>query len=325
MQSGIALAIVLLANAAMTVLARSSLPRRELASIPASRGVTDLFLGHSLIEAALDSTAFMRSLPGSRVLNLALQGTSPVEHYLMYLAAGGVNAPRVHYGFFDLQLTELPRADVGGINGNRAVVYFLFPDTARRYLAENDGWARLKLMVAAQIPMVAYRGSIWGRVNQFRHRLSSVGVPPARANRFGNGVDFDEWELFIQTTFGDRLTKAVRGKRPLSPAVLATLRLAKRRREVIYFIIMPMPSRHRERFYATAEWKTYAGYVEALIVQEGGRFLDASTWMDDSLFGDAMHLNPSGAAEFSSRFAKYLSVDAARSGELLPRGSGAGH
>src|SRR5437870_621740 len=90
--------------------------RQLLALVDRLPARTDcLFLGNSLVAAGCDTAAFASAWPGPqecpKSANLALGGTSPVEHYLILKRALSqpLHPKFIIYGFFDDQLNSRPR------------------------------------------------------------------------------------------------------------------------------------------------------------------------------------------------------------------------
>jgi hypothetical protein len=73
----------------------------------------------------------------------------------------------------------------------------------------------------------------------------------------------------------------------------------------VVMVLMPMPGRYRDRFYATSEWQRYVAYVAGEIRRQGGVYLDASDWVEDNGFADAVHISPDAARAFSTRLAAW--------------------
>ena len=69
-------------------------------------------------------------------------------------------------------------------------------------------------------------------------------------------------------------------------------------------VLMPMRASHRSRFYATPAWSAYTDDLRVQMRAAGVDFLDASDWIGDDGFGDALHLGANGAAEFSRRLGR---------------------
>ncbi len=69
---------------------------------------------------------------------------------------------------------------------------------------------------------------------------------------------------------------------------------------------MPVPQRHRDRFYSSDAWRAYRDYLSSKIAAAGGGFVDASDWLEDEHFEDPIHANVIGAKVFSERLANHI-------------------
>lgn len=294
----------MLANFGTLLMARSSLPMRLLRSIEQGNGVTDVFLGSSVMEAAVDPSAFMEKIPASKTLNLALGGTAAVEHYLFLLAAERLKPKRITYGFYDTQLTDPSLGHLGATLGYRSVVYYLYPDTAQLYYAGNDGILRAQMALASHVPMYVFRMSVWGRVALLRQRLRRIGVHDRSNDPYGMAARFARLEQMNFQSF-PRIIAVANGA-PLNPAIQGMLSAADTLHASMFVIAMPMTTRHRMQFYDSPGWRSYLVHVDSLVTGRGGRFIDASDWIPDSEFSDALHITRRGSAEFSSRLAAMM-------------------
>jgi hypothetical protein len=83
------------------------------------------------------------------------------------------------------------------------------------------------------------------------------------------------------------------------------VRLAREHGTKVILVEMPMPSRHREVFYASPVWSQMRAYLQKLAAADGASYVAASDWVhDDAKFEDATHLNEAGAKVFSSELAR---------------------
>ncbi|MEP6506588.1 MAG: hypothetical protein ABJC63_00070 [Gemmatimonadales bacterium] len=303
------LGIIVLVNIAVPFLARSSSPRQRLKTIQESGPVTDLFFGNSLIDAGVDARAFELGFPGRKAVNLGLGATAPVEHYLMLLASARLRPSAVYYGFVDTELTDSIRADFSALSGNRAMVYYVYPDTAIRYYASESHGLEFLLRLGRLIPMVVDRTAIWGRVEKLRRRIERIGLPAEATSRFGRDKDFAEVAALGAASFRSHIGLAVARRRPLTAPILGFIQTVHRRGAAVVFIAMPMPTTHRLPRYGLVEWANYKGYIQRLLEAQGARLIDATDWVPDDGFLDPFHLAPSGAAIFSRRLGQTLGSD----------------
>jgi hypothetical protein len=302
-QVALALAVLAAANAAVAWLARNSVPRQVLRRGASSPPATDLFLGNSTMAAGLDESAFAAILPG-RPLNLGMSG-SPVEHLLIYRQQGRHRGARVYYGAFDTQLTDPPSGGWGDLIGNRAMAYYVEPEVSIRYYAPREPVRALLHRLAGRFPALAERAALWVKVENLRRALGELGMPKKAVNRFGRAEDFALLEGDL-SGFRARCAEAVARDAPLSGPVRELFALARDAGGGLYVVEMPMPSRHRRRYYATPEWPAYRAHVEALVARAGGVVVPASDWVGDDGFIDALHLNAEGARAFSRRLARWV-------------------
>jgi len=273
-----------LLNVAIVRLTANSLPRQVLRRIAESANVTDLFVGNSVMVAALDRAAFEAARPGTRALNVAVGSTSPVEHDLFVHRALRLAPQRVYYAFFDSQLTRPVPSRWRDLSGTRAMVYYVDRERAIRLME---------------------RATLWAAVERARRRLAGFGAPPQEVGRFGRTADFagleDDPDVFRQYC-----ADVVAHRTPLLAAVRDLFETVRDARAELIVIEAPMTSSHRRRFYDTPEWEAYRAYVRSETERFGGRFVDASDWMVDAAFEDAVHLSAAGATTFTTRLALRL-------------------
>jgi hypothetical protein len=300
-QAAACLAVLLLANLAVQRLSRNSVPRQVLRSVAQTDEATHVFFGNSLMASGLDPAEFARGRPDCRPLNLGMGASSPVEDLILLRSAKKYRAAVVVYGYFDRQMTDPVSRRWGDLFGNRAMGYYAGLDTAVKYYAAGDPWLAFEMRATAAVPFLVERGAVWGKVETLRRRLGGLGLPAVAENQFGRAGDFAALEASDPQEFADRAASDARDEVPLSPAVAEFVRLAQERHAGLVVVEMPVPSDHRRRFYAGPEWAAYREHVAALIRQAGGRHVDASDWVPDGGFSDALHMNETGAAQFSRR------------------------
>jgi hypothetical protein len=63
---------------------------------------------------------------------------------------------------------------------------------------------------------------------------------------------------------------------------------------------MPIPPLHRRTYYSRPEWSTYKEHLGERLTAAGVELLEAEDWVPDpASFGDAVHMLPRGAKQFS--------------------------
>jgi len=301
----LAAAALVAINAAVTLMARTSVPRQLLRHGEQSDPATDLFLGNSTMAAALNERVFAVVKPG-RPLNLALGATGPVEHCLIWRLQSKHRVADVYYGFFDSQLTDPLHGTWETLVGNRAMAYYVDPDTAIDYYARESPFKALGMRLTANVPVMVERLAIWSKVEKLRRAIGEIGMPKRDVNRFGRADDFTLLEADSKE-FARRCERAVAERQPLSPPIAEIIDTTRVNGARIRVVEMPMPAEHRRRLNSSHEWRSYRNHVIELIHNAGGDYVDASNWIDDVGFADNVHLNAAGAAQFSTRLGKWAS------------------
>lgn len=281
-----------------------------------------IFLGNSLVEAGCDLEAFRSAWPGAqprlRSMNLALGGTSPVEHCLILKHAleRPVRMKYLIYGFFDDQLNAPPKGGWADLVGNRALSYH-FPAASASFYAPGSSIKRIELELCGRLPMVAERSSAWTKIELLRRSLEEVGMPKKKTNRYGRVDDFSGLEAADIKSFNERCDAVVNGRAEFSSPIQAIIKLARDRGAKVIFVEMPMPAKHRDTFYASPSWTKMREHLESLAAGTGTFYLSASDWItDDRKFEDATHLNEEGAKDFSAQLAAAISKIAPHSNEM---------
>lgn len=300
-------AMVFIANIAVMALARNSNPRQLLRK-DAPPPATHLFFGNSTTAAGFDEHAFAQAYGDCRPLNLGIGSTSPVEHYLLFRSWSSRSGVVVGYGFFDLQLTDVPEGSWGSLIGNRAMAYYIEPELAVSLYAHDSVVRAATMRLVGRVPMLVERLTVWAKVERVRRRLGEIGFPQAARNQFGRVDDFTQLEL-DEGEFRRRCAEAVELSRPLSVPVARMLSETISNGGQFVFVEMPMPAEHRSRYYSCPEWQTYRNYLRVMIARAKGRYVAAADWILDIGFSDPLHLNESGAREFSQRLARELTID----------------
>jgi hypothetical protein len=305
----ISLAVFGVFNIAVARMSRHTIPRQVARRIDEMPVLNCLALGNSLMQAGFDETAFeaASAQPGRVVksVNAGLGSSSPVEHLLLARRAyrGHRTLDNVFYGFFDFQLTVLPRTAPPDLIGNRAMLYYFEPSIVPGYYAWS--WPdRLSFHAMRFFPALVERGVIWEKLELVRRRMAKIGMPAERTNRFGNVTDFELLESDSAAAFEGECERQIANHVEFARPIADMIRLAKERGSHITMVEMPMHPYHQRRFYQTAEWQRYRAYLRNISEREGAGYIEASEWLqDEESFSDHLHASPSGAAVFSRRLA----------------------
>jgi len=184
------------------------------------------------------------------------------------------------------------------------MVYYVDRERAIRLMG-RDGPSAWQVRLTSWLPMVVERATLWAAVERARRKLAGFGAPPPEIGRFGRTADFagleDDPDVFRQYC-----ADVVAHRAPLLAAVRDLFETVRDARAELIVIEAPMTSSHRRRFYDTPEWEAYRAYVRSETERFGGRFVDASDWMVDAAFEDAVHLSAAGATTFTTRLALRL-------------------
>jgi hypothetical protein len=308
-------------NTAIHLGARKSQHGRLLARIESIPPGTDcVFLGNSLVEAGCDMSAFQSAWPNPgkapSAINLALGGTSPVEHCLILKHALKrlPNPKCLIYGFFDDELNAPAEGKWRDLVGNRALSY-RFPEEAAAFYWPGSRLGAWQMRIAGHIPMLAERSLPWGKVELLRRRLEDIGMPKQKTNRFGRTQDFAALEPKDLTAFNSRCEAALGNRKGFSAPVQEIIRLAQERGAKVILVEMPMPSRHRQTFYSSPSWARMQDYLQSLAARQQALYISAGDWIaNDGCFEDATHLNEKGAQIFSHKLALAIASDMEVSG-----------
>lgn len=309
---GVAVLVLLGYNGLISRLATQSQRQRAvaaLAHLPANADV--VFLGNSLMEAGGDPIAFGAAAGAQHPtppLNLALGATSPVEHCLIWqnALARDLHPRWLIYGYFDDQLNAMPSGDWADLVGNRAISYY-FPAQAAELYAPGSSLKRWELLMTGSVPIVSERSSLWTLVERWRRSLEAIGLPAQKTNRFGRVNDFGPTGPDEIASFNRRCGAITEQQSPFVEPIRQIIKLAQEHHVQVIFVEMPMPSRHRQTFYATPVWQLLRQQVQKQTQESGALYLNASEWVNnDAQFEDAMHLNQEGARVFSTRLADTL-------------------
>lgn len=279
------------------------------------------------MEAAADPVAFSaacrEALDWSPSMNAGLGGSKVSEHCLVleHLLESAPSLRAVFYGFYDDLPTAPVPSELRELGGNRALV-FLYPKRAAELLYPSDAFARWRLQLVARVPVVAERLAIWVKVERVRRRLAAIGLTSEENNPFGRAADFAAVEPADVPSFELALSVAANERRPFNFPLQQIMQQCRQRGVKFYFIAMPVPSRHRNLFYANSAWRDYREHVRSLTADGGGTFIDSSDWVPDENFYDPLHADAKGAAIFSRRLADELCSQSAVPPKVEPARSG---
>ena len=302
---GLAAALLIAFNLFVQHVARNSVPRRMVRQIDATRGITHLALGNSLIAAGFDAPVFDASMAPEPVVafNGGLGASGTVEHLMLLQRAlrDASTVKVVIYGFYDFQLTDAPSATLTDFFGNRAVAFYLNPGLALRSY-EMSPRDRLEFNLLRHVPMVVERAGIWANVERMRREMGEIGMPPEETNRFGRVADFSLLEARSPAEF---LSQCELGQKAgLSQPVLEIIADAHARGAQVVIVEMPVHPYHRSHFYALGAWEKYRDHLLKLVEAQNATYLNAADWIDGaSEFADHLHLTPAGAQDFSRQLA----------------------
>jgi len=77
----------------------------------------------------------------------------------------------------------------------------------------------------------------------------------------------------------------------------------------VVLVEMPLPLRHQQLFYDTAEWSHLKQWNQILAARRQAAYISAADWVPtDDAFDDFLHMNKKGARLFSARLAQELST-----------------
>jgi len=313
---GVLLGALVVFNGIIDLMARSSQRGRLLQQIARISPATKcLFLGNSLMEAGMDTSAFQSgwrdTARAPSVINLALGGTSPAEHsFILERALQRVDHPNyLIYGFFDDQLTGPQQGRLSDLVGNRALSYY-FPKQAAGYYSPGSKLRAWQLGFIGHIPMLAERSMLWSRIELLRRALGDIGLPKQKANRYGRVQDFAALEPKDAASFQERCESVVREQKDFSAPVRDIIQRSQEHGAKAILVEMPLPSRHRQTFYSSSAWQDMQRHLRSCAVKQHALYVSASDWIqDDDCFEDATHLNEKGAQLFSRKLAAALSRD----------------
>ncbi len=291
-----------------------SVPRLMIRELRNQPRVDVLFLGNSLMAGGLNLDTFRSNWPvrtkADNLYNAALSASTTVEQDLLaresFRRHGEIKY--VVYGFFDDQLTYLPRARWTDLEGNMSMAYYVEPEIGASYYFPPEALLnRACFRAVGWIPMLREHSQLWKYVERWRRTCSELGMPAVKTNRFGRANDFQKLLVQNPAIFSNICDEVVAHATPFAPPVEEIFDLATKHGAKIYMVEMPVPSKHRRDYYETSGWRKYQNYLHEKFKARGIEYIEASDWVkDDQKFLDHLHLNEDGAKRFSQRLAAEL-------------------
>jgi|KBSMisStandDraft_5_1062788.scaffolds.fasta_scaffold06481_4 hypothetical protein len=300
----VCLAILAAGNFVVQRLTAHTVARRILADTRAASPSQIIALGNSLMRSGFIPDSFgppASPQDSSPAFNLAMGASTPVEQLLLFRAGlRSFSKPRLLlYGFYDFQLTDPVAFANADLVGNHDILYYQEPQFARRYFSMTR-YESAAFEATRRFPMLAERGAVWAKVELLRRYLSQQGMPAEVRNQFGRVGDFTLLEARNREEFEQHC--AIASYEKLNAPVSEIIREAQQQGIRVVVIVMPLPPKHVQSFYDTPAWSAYQRHIQQLLAAQSVSYLDASAWIPDgSKFGDALHLTPEGADEFSRR------------------------
>lgn len=282
-------------NIGITLIERNN-PARVLASrlqTPSENNY--IFIGNSLMAAGIDTAVCKRQQVAC--LNIGIGSTQTSEHAAIAEEAitTGIRGNLV-YGFMDLTLSESPEQ---GWKGNRAIAFHL----KRVNIPKSYGLHGLSVQeyfLRRSLPLLTYQDSLWAKVERVRRVLSDKSLRKQTVtNSFGRAGDFSALEDGSAERFSARVRKAMTKQSLLCPEVDRLLNTATKNGREMVFVVMPMPSQHRNSYYRTSDWQAYLDRLATELDARGARLVNMDEMALDSDFADAVHLSPTGATAFT--------------------------
>jgi hypothetical protein len=297
----VALIALVLSNGIVAHMARNAMPRQAIRAISgAPHHIDVLAIGNSLIAAGFDENEMKRSGEIATATNGGLGATDVIAHLaLTRLALRNHDVTTIVYGYFDRQLWADGTRQDADLIGNHNILYYLEPSLTRRF-ASFDWQNRVRFEFFRQIALFRERGTIWGRVEAWRRRVGSIGMPVSGSNRFGRRADFRLLESPDSRAFQSQIQALLDSAQIISPAIRELLSQARSKGVRVVVVEMPMHPEHLAQFYSLPVWAEFREKTKAAVYREGAEYINASNWVADSaLFQDKLHLAPAGAKEFT--------------------------
>ncbi len=306
-------------NLAIGRLGRNAVPRVILREIRATRDLTHVFLGNSVVEAGVSTEAFTAGAAQAgqivRPFNAGLGWSTAAEHAVLWeqVLAAGQRPKMVFYGFFDFMLHEEQHRDPWwSLAGNVAMAYYVDPRLAAHYHAPGSLAGSVFMQAVAHLALFTERSTFWGKVEQGRRWLSAQGMITTREGASPEAAPQDAFRAFEAKdaeSFARRCRELMRDDLPFSPAVRDLIASARQSGARVCLVEMPVPPAHRHTFYAQPAWTDYKRQLKVRLAAEGVSVIEAADWVPEAAsFGDSLHLNRTGAQQFSAHLGSVVSA-----------------
>jgi hypothetical protein len=301
---------------------RHFVPEQQLQTALAAGDGCILILGDSRMAAGLDEATLHQALSRRGadrcIANLAIGATDVSGAFLAarrYLSGGrhpGVavlakvddslldpdpdhTGPRMMFGNNALHLVWTTPGDVfAEVNG------FPFASVA----AFDDGF---RFLISRATALGRYQSLVSVRVQRMQDRLT--GADRGSQNRFGQFADMAALERDLRERAEARLTAATKDPGARTAWFDRLVHLLRSQGARIVVVEMPMPAAYRRRISESAPAVDYCRSFTASLAARGATYIDLghAPWVDDTLFGDPLHLNAAGAVHFSRDLGDELS------------------
>jgi hypothetical protein len=288
--------------------------RIKLQTVRDAQDPNMLFVGNSLLDGRLDTTALQQGMGDPRhsirPLNAALGGSDPPVHRLItsYALRSHPSIRTLVVGVYDFQLTENDPHTPSELTGTRGLGQdssFSSQEVAAAY-----GFDRLQeaeFVLLRPLKMVTYRENAWKYVELLRRSMDEMGMPHAATNRNGRVEDFAALEAGSSTVFDQKADDALHNGGMLNSSYSHIFDEAARHHLHVIVVVMPMSPSHWDRYYSRPSWNHYLEVEDKLLRAKGIQVIDASRWFPlQTAFVDSLHMTPESATEFSKRLGTQL-------------------
>jgi|tagenome__1003787_1003787.scaffolds.fasta_scaffold20945278_3 hypothetical protein len=292
------------------------LPEQKMVAAVGAGAGCIVLLGDSRLEAAYSPSALHDALRHGAadrcISDLSIGGTDVRAVYIAareYLSRGGAPRLVVVGEVADSLLDPDSRLDPQQMAGNNAIHLVwsrrsdVFFDAPRFPLASIDAFdAGFRFLIGRATAIGRYQSLFWVRVQGAQDRL--VGGRPATLNRFGRIADMGRLAEELQAKATSRLERQITAPSGLRLGTWFVRLVQLLRDHGIPFAIaeLPMRSSYRRAVTETPHALAYRRWLAEQISLLGGASINLAkpTWIDDSLFMDALHLNERGAQKLSA-------------------------
>ncbi len=298
---------------------RHFLPNQKMTRALQSSADCVLLLGDSRMDAGHSPDAFRSAAvptgAGSCATNLAIGATDIRAAYLTagrFFALGGRTPLTVVGISADSVLDPSAPIDPKDMAGNNAVhliwsapsdVFLEYPGFPFGSIGVAD--AGFRFLLTRAVALGQYQSLVWLSVQRMQNRLT--GIEEAPRNGFGLVGDMNGLERDFRQRAQKRLGSAS-GERASLAWFDRLCDLLRARGVPLAAVELPMPSDFRREVSDSESGRAYRAWLAEQLAARDVTYIDLShpDWLNDSLFGDALHLNASGAARFSHDLAGRL-------------------